>query len=89
MITGRSLEGAIQFSNMGVFGWDHDNRRITNWFVTEKGKQGRGLWAKRADGAWDNWLPGSQYTWLVTVLDENTWKMEGTDGVQVFKRVEK
>ena len=88
VITGKAADGSIQYSNMGVFGWDSDNRRITNWFVTEKGKQGRGFWVKREDGKWDVWLAGSQSTWIGAVVDDNTWTMDGIDGVQVFKRVD-
>lgn len=87
VITIRAADGRVTMSNMGVFAWDPETRRITNWCVTEKGKQVHFLWAKRADGKWESWPPGSSATWVITMKDKNTWTMEGSGGTQVFKRV--
>jgi hypothetical protein len=89
VISGKSPDGKLQFSNMGVLSWDPDYRRITNWCVTNEGTQVKFLWAKRDDGKWETWLPGSQLRWIVTIPDQNTLRMEGSDGAQVFKRVGK
>lgn len=82
-------DGAFQFKNVGVFGWDPVERRITNWCVTDNGKQIKFCWGKRDDGKLETWPPGSQSAWTVTLLDEDTWKMEGSDGAFTYKRVRK
>lgn len=89
VLTGRRADGTMKFSNIGVFAVDPGDRRITNWCVNEKGKQLRFKWAQRADGKWENWPPGSTTTWTVTPVDENTWKIEGSGGTQVYRRIEK
>ncbi|MGI6414823.1 MAG: hypothetical protein ACOX1P_04075 [Thermoguttaceae bacterium] len=89
VLTGRGPDGEITFSNMGVFSWDPEDRRITNWCVTEKGKAVRFQWSKREDGKWETWSPGSTGTGVVTIEDDNTWRVEGFGDSLGFKRVRK
>lgn len=89
VITMTGPDGNLQFRNVGIFCWDPDSRRLANVCVTDKGKQVTFLWAKRDDGKWETWLPGSQYLEVVTIVDDNTWKMEGDDSLVVFKRIDR
>lgn len=61
----------------------------TSRCITEKGKEVTFYWARRDDGKWDNWASGSTSTGVVTIEDEDRWRIEGLGETLVFKRVGK
>lgn len=87
VITVTDAAGEMTFQNRGMMGWDAGTRRITNRCFNHNGDPMNFIWEKRSEGVWDNWQIEGNAKWVNTVVDDDSWRMEGSGGPQLFSRV--
>ncbi len=75
-------DGDLDWSLNGTIGWDSGIQKITNWCVTDSGKQVKFVWTKIDDTTWEAVNESGQNTWKFTPMGDKLRFVTG--GNEVF-----